>query len=128
MSAYLALPTLGVAAVVLVGKFVAYVACLGSGFKGGSLFPAIALGTILASMGGLVLGQEAVPALAATAIAAAIAGGMRLPFTGALLGVLLTISAGPAITVPAILGAVVGMLTRLAADQGFAQPEPAVAG
>ena len=63
-----------------------------------------------------------------TAIAAAIAGGMRLPFTGALLGVLLTISAGPAITVPAILGAVVGMLTRLAADQGFAQPEPAVAG
>jgi hypothetical protein len=32
-------------------------------------------------------------------------------------GVLLTISAGPAATVPAIIGAVVGMLFRLAAER-----------
>jgi hypothetical protein len=41
---------------------------------------------------------------------------MRLPFTGVLLATMLTLAAGPAVTVPAILGAVVGLLTRLVVD------------
>lgn len=116
MADYLALSSLGVAALVGLGKFVGYVACLGGGFKGGLMFPAIALGTILASIGAMVVGPEGLPALAATAIAAAGAASMRLPFTGVLLATMLTLAAGPAVTVPAILGAVVGLLTRLVVD------------
>lgn len=117
MTAYVALPSLAVAGVILLAKFVAFVACLGGGFKGGSLFPAIALGAVMAGMGGLVMGAGALPALVATAVAAATAGAMGLPFTGVLLAVLLTIPSGPAVTVPAILGAVVGMLVNLAASR-----------
>ena len=61
------------------------------------------------------MGVPASPALVATAIAAA-TGAMKQPFTGMVLGVMLTISTGPAVTVPAILGAVVGTLVRLAGD------------
>jgi hypothetical protein len=79
------------------------------------MFPVVALGTIMAALTSpLVGGGGAVAALVAAAIAAATAAGVRFPFTAVLLGVLLTVSAGPATTVPAIIGAVVGMLIRLA--------------
>lgn len=116
MPAYLALTSLGTTATVLVAKFVAYTVCLGSGFRGGVIFPAIALGTIMAVMTSPLTGALPNTALIAAAIAAATAASMRFPFTAVLLGVLLTISAGPAATVPAIIGAVVGMLFRLAAE------------
>ena len=116
MGTYLSLPSFGLAFAVLIGKFVGYVACLGGGFKGGAVFPAFALGAVLASMGSMLLGSQAIPALAATAIAAGAAATMKLPFTGVLLATMLTLAAGPAVTVPAILGAVVGLLTRLAID------------
>lgn len=113
---YLGLTTLGVGSVVLVAKFIAYVACLGGGFRGGSMFPAIALGTIMAAMTSPLVGGS-VAGLAAAAIAAATGAVMRFPFTAVLLGVMLTISAGAATTVPAIIGAVVGTLLRLAAER-----------
>ena len=127
MGAYLTLPSLGVAAIVLIGKFVAFAVCLGGGFRGGALFPSIALGTILAGSAGLLMGVPASPALVATAIAAA-TGAMKQPFTGMVLGVMLTISTGPAVTVPAILGAVVGTLVRLAGDQFWPTPSAPHAG
>ncbi len=114
---YLALGSVATAGLVLLAKVAAYAACMGGGFRGGALFPVIAIGTILAVMTGLVTGTAGLPAFLATAIAAAVAATMRLPFSALLLGVLLTISAGPAITVPAILGAVVGLLVRMAADR-----------
>jgi len=115
---YLGLASVGVGAVILVAKFVAYVVCLGGGFRGGPMFPVVALGTIMAALTSpLVGGGGAVAALVAAAVAAATAAGVRFPFTAVLLGVLLTISAGPATTVPAIIGAVVGMLIRLAAER-----------
>ena len=110
------------AAAVLLGKFVGYVACLGGGFKGGPMFPALALGAVVAAMASMALGVDAVPAMAATAIAAATAGAMKLPFTGVLLATMLTLAAGPAVTAPAILGAVVGLLTRLAIDSRAPSP------
>ncbi|MCB0911204.1 MAG: chloride channel protein [Propionibacteriaceae bacterium] len=122
MSAYLTLSSFGVAAAVLLGKFVGYVACLGGGFKGGPMFPALALGAVVAAMASMALGVDAVPAMAATAIAAATAGAMKLPFTGVLLATMLTLAAGPAVTAPAILGAVVGLLTRLAIDSRAPSP------
>lgn len=117
MVEYLGLSSLATAATVLVAKFVAYTVCLGGGFRGGPIFPAIALGTILAAMASPLIGAGPSTALAAAAIAAATAATMRFPFTAVLLGVLLTASAGPATTVPAILGAVVGMLMRQTAEQ-----------
>lgn len=101
----------------LVAKLIAYAACMGGGFRGGPMFPAIAIGTILAAMASPLVGQGASTALVAAAIAAATSAGMRFPLTGVLIGVLLTITAGPAATVPAIIGAVVGMLIRLAAER-----------
>ena len=86
------------------------------------MFPALALGALVAAMGAMVLGVDAIPALAATSIAAATAGAMKLPFTGVLLATMLTLAAGPAVTVPAILGAVVGLLTRLAIDSRAPAP------
>jgi H+/Cl- antiporter ClcA len=116
MTDYLALGSAATALIVLAAKFVAYVACLGGGFRGGALFPAISIGTLLAVSAALVVPGTAVAPLAAVAIAAATAAGMRLPFTAVLLGALLTASAGPATAVLAIVGAIVGMLLRLAAE------------
>lgn len=117
MGDYLALGSVGTALLVLAAKFVAYTASLGGGFKGGPVFPAVALGTILATTTALLLGTEASAGLVATAIGAAVAASMRLPFTAVLLAVLLTISAGGATTVPAILGAIVGLFARMSGER-----------
>ncbi|MGB8020196.1 MAG: chloride channel protein [Candidatus Nanopelagicales bacterium] len=117
MPDYLALASIGPALVILIGKFIAYAASLGSGFRGGLVFPAVALGAILASITGLLLDGTSVPALAAASIAAATVGGTRLPFMALTLAVILTIPAGGATTVLAVIGTLVGMLTRLVAEQ-----------
>lgn len=114
MAAYLTLPTIGVAVIVLLGKFVAYAASLGGGFKGGVMFPAVAMAAILARVGSLQLGPDSLPALAAAGIAAAVACATGFTFTSVLLATLLTIASGPAVTVPAIMGAIVGALLRAA--------------
>jgi H+/Cl- antiporter ClcA len=117
MPDYLALTSLGTALVVLVGKFVAYTASLGSGFRGGPIFPAVALGVIMATCATLVVGGTSASALAAVGIAAATAAGMRMPFTALLLAVMLTYPAGGATTVLAIVGVVIGLATRLAGER-----------
>lgn len=122
---YLALTSLGSALVIAVGKFLAYVASLGSGFRGGPIFPAIAVGTLLAMVSTLVIDGTSESALAATAIAAATAGSMRLPFTALMLGVMLTYPAGGATTVLAVVGTVIGMVARLAAEQRIPSLAPA---
>lgn len=61
----------------------------------------------------LIVGTDGMPALAAVAIAAATAGSLGKPFTALVMAVLLTNSAGSAVTVPAIVGAIVGMLVNL---------------
>jgi H+/Cl- antiporter ClcA len=126
MPDYLALTSVATALVILVGKFVAYAASLGSGFRGGAIFPAVALGTLLATAAALLVEGTSVSALAATAIAAATAAMMRMPFLATLLAVTLTYPAGGATTVTAILGMLVGMLTRLAAEQRFPRLAPRV--
>ena len=70
----------------LVGKFVAYAASLGSGFRGGPIFPAIALGADLATGTTLIVDGTSISALAAIGIAAATAAMIRLPFMATLLG------------------------------------------
>ena len=127
MADYFAITSLGTAAVVLVGKFVAYAVSLGSGFRGGPVFPAVAIGGILAVMASLMVDGTSVSALTATAVAAAVAAVLRLPFVATLLAVLITSSAGGATTVTAIIGTIIGLLARLQAErkrEGLASPPP----
>jgi H+/Cl- antiporter ClcA len=107
----------GTALVVLVGKFVAYTASLGSGFRGGPIFPAVALGVIMATGTTLLVEGTSSSALAALGIAAGTAACMRMPFTALLLGVMLTYPAGGATTVLAIIGVIIGLATRLAGEK-----------
>jgi H+/Cl- antiporter ClcA len=117
---YLAMTSVTTAFLVLVAKFTAYSVSLGGGFRGGAIFPAIALGvltvSILAQLSDDALSESA---LAAAAIAAATAATMRLPFIATMLGVMLTHPAGGATTVTAIVGTIVGLLTRMSAEQRF---------
>jgi chloride channel protein, CIC family len=124
MPAYLGITSLATAAVVLVGKYVAYAASLGGGFRGGQIFPAIAIGALLATMCSLIVDGTSVAALAATAIAAATAAMIRLPFMATLLAVMLTYPAGGATTVTAIVGTLVGMLTRMVAEEHLPRLRP----
>jgi H+/Cl- antiporter ClcA len=102
----------GVLLLVVVVKGVAYALSLGAGFRGGPVFPAIALGTALAVAAADVLpGLETTPAIAAgTAAGTAVV--LRAPFTGALLASVLVGSAAvdtaPIIVVAAVAGALVG--------------------
>ena len=117
MPDYLAITSIGTALVVLVGKFIGYTASLGSGFRGGPIFPAVAIGVIMATGATLVVGGTSTSALAAVGIAAGTAACMRMPFTALLLGVMLTYPAGGATTVLAIIGTIVGLSTRLAGER-----------
>ena len=130
----LTLTSIGTVMVIVVAKTIAYSVSLGAGFKGGLVFPAIFLGIGVATAATQLITGTSLAALTATAIAAATAAAIRLPFTAVLLAVLLTAGAGLAITSPAILGAVIGLLVRLSMDArsgilgpGVAQ-EPTTAG
>lgn len=119
MTDYLAVTSLGTALVILVGKFVAYTVSLGSGFRGGAIFPAVALGVLLSTAAAVLVPGTSTSALAAVGIAAGTAACMRLPFTALLLAVMLTYPAGGATTILAIIGTIVGLATRLAGE-GYA--------
>ena len=119
MGQYFALTSFATAAVVLVGKFIAYAVSLGSGFRGGAIFPAVALGVLLSTAAAVLVPGTSTSALAAVGIAAGTAACMRLPFTALLLAVMLTYPAGGATTILAIIGTIVGLATRLAGE-GYA--------
>ncbi len=109
--------SVGTLLVIAVAKAVAYALSLGGGFRGGQIFPAIYLGAVLASAVALVVPSSTLQGLLPAALAAGAAAVLRLPFSSALLAVLLTSSAGPAVTAPALLGAVGGLLTASALDR-----------
>lgn len=114
MTDYLSVSAVGMGLVLLVAKVITFAISLGSGFRGGAMFPAIAIGTILAGVGAQLFSAESAPALAAAGIAAGATAAMRMPLAGVVFGTLLTSNAGAATTIPAILGAVVAMLVLLA--------------
>ncbi len=107
----------GVLALVVLVKAAAYAISMGTGFRGGPIFPALAIG----AAGGACL-AAAIPALDSTpaivaGIAAGGAAGMRLPIFGALLAALLS---GPAIaqSVPiVVVASVTAWLVALEVDR-----------
>ena len=113
-----------------IAKSVAYSVSLGGGFRGGMIFPAVYLGVIVGTIASLVLPSAALSPMVAAGIAAGSAAVVRLPITSTMLAVLLCAGSGLAITTPAIIGACVGLLVRVAADARMAKGEadtPAVA-
>lgn len=104
----------GVLVLLVLAKGLAWALSLGSGFRGGPIFPAIALGVAIGVLtADLLPGLETTPAIA-TGIAAATAAVLRTPFTAVLLATLL-VGSSAADTVPiAVLAAAVGWLVATA--------------
>ena len=103
--------------VIIIGKLVVYGVALGSGFRGGPIFPATFIGVACGGLAALVLTDLSISAMAAVGIAAAATVMTRLPFTSALLAMLLVGVAGAAIAPFAIIGAVSGFVVRSAVDR-----------
>ena len=115
----------GVLLLVVVVKGLAYSLSLGSGFRGGPVFPAIAIGTALAVGGAdLLPGLETTPAIA-TGVAAGTAAVLRVPFSAALLASILVGSASADTAPIAVIAAVVGALVAWAIPDPGAKPTEA---
>ncbi|WP_172829072.1 chloride channel protein [Paraoerskovia marina] len=113
--------------VIAVAKAAGYAISLGTGFRGGSIFPAVYLGMAVGALGSFVPGAT-LPGLVACGIAAGAAATLGMPLTSTMLAVLLTASAGPAVTVTAILGAVIGVMLKVWLDRRRAGVRPDLPG
>jgi H+/Cl- antiporter ClcA len=107
--------------ILLAAKAAAYAVCLGCGFRGGPVFPAIFLGVGLATLITEVTDMSPTAALAIGA-GAGMAAMTRMLLTSALLAALLVGSAGIDTTPIAVLAAVSGWLAVAAFDPK--QPPP----
>lgn len=116
MSTLIGESSIGIVIAILAIKGVAYAVSLGSGFRGGPIFPATFLGVGVGVLFALLFAGDSVSPLAAAGIAATATVMTRLPFTSGMLAVLLIGGAGMEIAPFAIIGAVVGFTVRQALD------------
>jgi H+/Cl- antiporter ClcA len=114
MPALVAEGSAGVLLLLVVVKSLAYALSLGAGFRGGPVFPAIAIGTALAVAAADVLPGLAVTPAVATGVAAGVAAVLRAPFSAALLSSVLVGTAAVDVAPLSVLGAAVGVLTVIA--------------
>jgi H+/Cl- antiporter ClcA len=106
----------GVVAVLLVAKGLAYAVCLGCGFRGGQVFPAIFIGIAVAMFA--VIAFDVSPTLAvAVGTAAGSAAVTRLLFASIVIGSLLVGSAGADAVPAAILAGVAAWVTVTALER-----------
>jgi H+/Cl- antiporter ClcA len=104
----------GVLALLVVAKGLAYALSLGAGFRGGPVFPAIAIGVAAAMVAANLLpGLETTPAVA-TGIVAGTTAVLRVPFTAVLLASLLVGQSAFDIAPIAVLAAAVSWLIATA--------------
>ncbi len=104
----------GVLLLLVATKGLAYALSLGSGFRGGPVFPAIAIGVAFGVMAADVLpGFDTTPAVA-VGIAAGTAAVMRVPFTAVLLATLLMGSSAVDVAPIAVFAAAIGWLVAVA--------------
>ncbi len=120
----LTVTSVGTLLLVGIAKAVAYSVSLGGGFRGGMIFPAVYLGVIVGTIASLILPSAALAPMVATGIAAGSAAVVRLPITSTMFAVLLCAESGLATTTPAIIGACIGLLVRVAADARMAKGLP----
>lgn len=118
----------GVLVLLVLAKAAAYAVSLGSGFRGGPVFPALFLGAGAGMALSLVVpGLEATPAVVA-GLAAGSASMLRLPVASVMLAVLIAGQAGIEATTVAIVASVVAVVTTLAvatASRAEATPDRA---
>lgn len=126
MGDLLAQTSLATVVLIVIGKALAYGLALGGGFRGGPIFPAAYLGVGVGLAASLLITDLSVSPMAAAAIAASVTVLLRLPFTSALLAMLLVGSAGPAVAPFAIIGSVVGFGMRQALDRFDAKRQAGV--
>lgn len=113
----------GVLAVLIVCKLLAYGISLGAGFRGGPIFPAIAVGIAAGALAANVLpGLDVTPGVIA-GMAAGAAAGLKLPFTGALMTSVLAGSAAADVAPIAIISAVAAWVVAMAAERVLERPE-----
>ena len=111
----------------LAAKALAYGICLGCGFRGGPVFPAIFLAIALTTL--TVIAFDVSPTLAvAVGTAAGTAAATRLLFASLLFAGLLGGTAGLDAIPAAALAAVAAWLATTAIDQRFPRAAPGVAG
>jgi len=104
--------------VLIAAKALAYAVCLGCGFRGGPVFPAIFLGVALATLA--VIALDVSPTLAiAIGTAAGTAAMTRLLFAPVIFAGLLVGVAGVDAVPAAALAAVAAWLTMAAIDERF---------
>ena len=116
MSTLIGESSIGLVIAIIAIKGVAYAVSLGSGFRGGPIFPATFLGVGVGVLFSLLFAADSVSPLAAAGIAATATVMTRLPFTSGMLAVLLIGGAGMDIAPFAIIGAVVGFAVRQSLD------------
>lgn len=102
---------------IFVTKALAYGVSLGSGFRGGPIFPATFVGVGVGVFVGLIVTTTPISALVVTGIAASCAAMLKLPFSSGMLALVIGAGAGLVVTPLAIIGAVVGVVLRLAYDK-----------
>ncbi|KGA10241.1 MAG: hypothetical protein GM44_4295 [actinobacterium acAMD-2] len=117
MAEILTLTSVSTVLLVVIAKLIAYGFALGSGFRGGPIFPAVFLGVATATVLTLVFPSLSLTAMVVVGIAASTAAALKLPFTSALLALLIVAGAGMDIAPFAIIGAVLGLIVRLALDR-----------
>jgi chloride channel protein, CIC family len=104
----------GVLALVALAKGLAYALSLGAGFRGGPVFPSLAIGVAIAvATADLLPGFATTPAIA-TGLAAGTAAVLRVPFTAVLLATLLLGSSAQDVAPISVLAAAVGYLVASA--------------
>jgi chloride channel protein, CIC family len=102
--------------ILLVGKAIGYAVCLGCGFRGGPVFPAIFLGIALATLADVWFGVSPTLAVAVGA-AAGMAAGTRLLITSTLFAALLVGTPGIDAVPAAVLAASAAWLAMQAIDR-----------
>ena len=105
----LALTSVGALLLVLAAKALVHALALGSGFRGGPIFPAVFLGATTGAVVAQLAGASVTP-LAVAAVAAGCTCALRLPLSSALLAALIAASAGATVAAPAAIGAVMGLI------------------
>lgn len=115
----------GAIAIVTIGRLIVYGIALGAGFRGGPIFPSLALGVGIGAAVSLFVDPALETPMIVAGIAATVAASLKLPFTAGLLALLVTSAAGVATAPVAILGGVVGFLIRMAHDKKWPPPAPA---
>ena len=127
-SEILAETSIGAIALIVVAKAIAYGGALGAGYRGGPIFPAVFLAVGVAVAGTLIFPAASLTALVVAGVAAAVAAALRVPFTSAVLALLLATSAGAGHAAAlAIFGATIGFLLRVALDKWELEHDPAEA-